>query len=115
VGLTFGLPWAVLLAIVARGAAWSWLLLSVVLLVRLVMAMVIGLGVLQDRSLLRQLWLVPIRDMIALLIWIWSYAGNTIMWRGDLFILKDGKIYPAAAVEEETFAVSHDAGESLSP
>src|SRR5215813_2907586 len=115
VGLTFGLPWAILLAIVARGAAWSWLLLSAALLLRLAVAMVIGLGVLQDRSLLRQLWLVPIRDLIALWIWIWSYAGNTIMWRGDLFILKDGKIYAAAAKAEETFAVSRDAGESLSP
>ena len=115
VGLTFGLPWAVLLAIVARGAVWSWLLLSAALLLRLAVAMVIGLGVLRDRSLLRQLWLVPIRDLIALWIWIWSYAGNTIMWRGDLFILKDGKIYAAAAEGEETFAVSRDAGESLSP
>jgi ceramide glucosyltransferase len=114
VGLTFGLPWAVLLAIVARGAVWSWLLLSVALLLRLAVAMVIGLGVLRDRSLLRQLWLVPIRDLIALWIWIWSYADNTIMWRGDLFILKDGKIY-AAAKGEETFDVSRDAGESLSP
>jgi hypothetical protein len=65
---------------------------------------------------LRQLWLVPIRDAIALLIWIWSYAGNTIMWRGDLFVLKDGKIYPThSTVEaESTFAVSHDAGGSMS-
>jgi ceramide glucosyltransferase len=116
VGLTFGLPWAILLALLSRGAAWSWWLLVAALLVRFAMAIVVGYGVLQDRAVLRQLWLVPIRDAIALLIWIWSYAGNTIMWRGDRFVLKDGKIYPThSTVEaESTFAVSHDAGGSLS-
>jgi ceramide glucosyltransferase len=115
VGLTFGLPWAILLAIASRGAAWSWWLLAATLLVRLAMAAMVGFGVLKDRSAMRQLWLVPIRDLIALWIWIWSYAGNTIMWRGDRFILKDGKIYPTHSPEqEEAFAVSQDAGESLS-
>src|SRR5262249_15902815 len=85
--LTFGLPWAILLAIAGRGAAWSWFLLAATFLVRLAMSVMVGFGVLQDRSAMRQLWLVPVRDLIALWIWIWSYAGNTIMWRGDRFIL----------------------------
>jgi len=115
IGLTFGLPWAILLAAISRGAAWSWWFLGAVLLVRLAMAVVVGRVVLQDRAVLRQLWLVPIRDLIGLSIWIWSYAGNTIMWRGDRFILKDGRIYAthSAAEPESPFAVSHDAGESL--
>lgn len=116
VGLTFGLPWAILLSVAARGATWSWLLLVAALVVRLAMALMVGFGVLQDRSALRQLWLVPLRDVMALVIWLWSYAGNTIMWRGDRFILKDGKMYPVrsdGAQADERFAVSHDAGESL--
>lgn len=114
VGLTFGLPWAMLLAVAARGAAWSWLLLAAALIVRLAMASMVGFGVLQDRSVLRELWLVPLRDMMALVIWVWSYAGNTIMWRGERFILKDGKMYPVRSAEgEKAFTVSHDAGESL--
>ena len=115
VGLTFGLPWAILLAIAARGAVWSWLLLAATLLVRLAMAATVGIGILRDRLVMRQLWLVPIRDLIALWIWLWSYAGNTIMWRGDRFILKDGKIYPTHSPEQgNAFTVSGDAGESLS-
>ena len=79
------------------------------------MAATVGIGILRDRLVMRQLWLVPIRDLIALWIWLWSYAGNTIMWRGDRFILKDGKIYPTHSPEQgNAFTVSGDAGESLS-
>ena len=113
VGLTFGLPWAMLLAVAARGARWSWVLLGAALVVRLAMAAMVGFGILRDRSALRELWLVPLRDVMALVIWLWSYAGNTIMWRGDRFILKDGKMYPIRSDDEKPFAVSHDPGESL--
>jgi ceramide glucosyltransferase len=41
---------------------------------------------------LRDLWLLPLRDMAALFIWAWSYAGNTITWRDQRFALKDGKL-----------------------
>jgi ceramide glucosyltransferase len=35
--------------------------------------------------------LVP-RDLIALGIWVWSYAGNNVAWRGERFSLKNGKL-----------------------
>jgi ceramide glucosyltransferase len=117
IGLTFGLPWAILTVCASRGAAWSWSLLTFALFVRLIVAALIGIKILDDRSLARQLWLVPLRDMIALFVWGWSYAGNTITWRGDRFLLKKGKIYPTRTVRmagKEGFAVSHDPGKSLS-
>src|SRR5438067_671674 len=38
---------------------------------------------------------------------------GAVMWRGDRFILKDGKMYPIRSDDEKPFAVSHDPGESL--
>lgn len=93
--LTFGLPWALLAVIAARGTPWAWALLGMTALVRFVLAVVLGRAVLQDSYVLRNLWLIPLRDVVALLVWIGSLAGHTVAWRGDQFILKDGKLRPA--------------------
>ncbi|HVZ17340.1 MAG TPA: hypothetical protein VG897_09505, partial [Terriglobales bacterium] len=47
----------------------------------------------QPLSLLDYL-LIPVRDVAALVIWIASFAGHTIHWRGLKFRLKQGKLYP---------------------
>jgi len=36
--------------------------------------------------------LLPLRDLIAPLVWVASFGGNRIHWRGDSFVLKDGKL-----------------------
>jgi ceramide glucosyltransferase len=90
--LTMGIPWALLGLLLTRGANWAWVLLAVALAARLCMAAVVGRLVLQDRQIPSLLWLVPLRDVIALLVWVASYAGHKIHWRGDDFYLKDGKL-----------------------
>jgi ceramide glucosyltransferase len=48
--------------------------------------------VLRDSQLLRHLWLLPVRDLVAVLVWIASFAGHTVTWRGDRFELKNGRL-----------------------
>ncbi len=62
------------------------------MLLRLAMALVVGKSVLQDRQLLKSLWLLPVRDLTAVVIWIASFAGHTVTWRGDRFELKKGRL-----------------------
>jgi ceramide glucosyltransferase len=71
---------------------WSFSLLSVVLLARVAVALSVGVGVLRDGQVLRDLWLLPVRDFFGLWFWAWSFAGDTVVWRGELFRLKDGRI-----------------------
>ena len=95
---TYGLPWA-LCNLIASGASLSSIaLLSLTLLARVALALAVGVGVLGDRQVLRDLWLLPLRDVVALGIWIWSFAGNTVAWRGQHFSLKDGKMSRLTAV-----------------
>ncbi len=94
-GFTFGLPWALLAVLFARSATWSLALLALTFVVRLTMAFAVGSGVLRDRQLGRDWWLIPVRDLIALYIWFSSFAGHTIKWRGYEYVLKDGKLRPA--------------------
>jgi len=93
--LTFGLPWALVAVLLSLGAAWSWALLALVAVLRFAMAIAVGQSVLHDAQVPRQIWLLPLRDVIAMLVWIGSFTGHTVAWRGDLFILEDGKLRPA--------------------
>lgn len=89
---TFGVFWA-LLGLLSFGAVpWTWALLITMLIVRLAVALVIGGSVLQDRQVLSGLWLIPLRDLIAVGIWLVSFTGHTVTWRGDTFELKDGRL-----------------------
>jgi ceramide glucosyltransferase len=90
--LTFGLPWALLGVLLSPAAAWAWILLAGTLIARLALAVVVSQTILADHRLLRWLWLVPLRDVLAVVVWIASYAGHTIRWRGDYFQLRDGKL-----------------------
>src|ERR1700733_828223 len=84
-GTTYALPWAVMACVASGFELWSFTLLSVVLLARVAVALTVGVGVLRDGQVLRDLWLLPLRDFFGLLFWAWSFAGDTIIWRGERF------------------------------
>ncbi len=89
---TYGLMWSILGLIAADGAWWSWLVFGATALLRLAMALGVGSVVLEDRRLLGNLWLLPVRDLIAVGVWVASFAGHTVTWRGDRFELKKGRL-----------------------
>ena len=89
---TYGLMWALLGLIAAHGAPWSWAALGTTALLRFAVAVAVGSCVLKDTRLLRNLWLLPARDLVAVGVWIASFAGHTVTWRGDRFVLKDGRL-----------------------
>ena len=89
---TFGLPWALVTLIAARGAEWAWALLTMAVAARLAVGFVAAEVVLHDRQALRNIVLLPLRDMIAPFVWAASFMGNRIHWRGDVFDLKDGRL-----------------------
>ncbi len=89
-GMTFCLPWAVLCCVASGLALWSFALLSLAVLARVSVALCVGVGVLRDGQVLRDLWLLPVRDCFGLGFWVWSFAGDTVVWRGERFRLKGG-------------------------
>jgi ceramide glucosyltransferase len=98
IGLIFThlLPLAVV-NVVASGASFlSIWLFGLAFFLRLGTAMQVGAGVLGDRQVLRDLWLLPLRDAVGFLVWVWSFAGNTIVWRGERFLLKGGRLEKAS-------------------
>jgi len=91
----------------AVGASWAWALFAAAYAARIVALLVAGLGVCRDHDTLRWLWLLPIRDVHALLVWAASYAGRTVVWRGDRFVLKHGRLlrtHPSAPKQSSSVA-----------
>jgi ceramide glucosyltransferase len=89
---TFAIPWSVLAFALSHAAGWAWILLAITFALRLAVAVAVGHRVLHDRTVLSELWIIPLRDVIAPLVWIASFAGGGVAWRGDRFHLKGGKL-----------------------
>jgi ceramide glucosyltransferase len=90
--LTFGFPWALVAVVGTHGALWAWALLAAVLGLRVAVALVVGSLVSGDRQVLRLMPWLPLRDLVAVVVWLASLTGHNVVWRGDSFILKGGKL-----------------------
>jgi ceramide glucosyltransferase len=94
---TFGLPWAILNFVASGFSLASFALLCLTAAARVAVALAIGVGILNDVQVLRDLWLLPLRDFCALWVWIWSFASNSVLWRGERFQLENGKLIKQTA------------------
>lgn len=73
----------------------GWGTAALGLLLRLGAAWYIGVSGMKDFRLKRYFHLLPIRDCLSFVIWIVSFTGDTIHWRGDKFrIVAGGKLVP---------------------
>ncbi|HEV2485960.1 MAG TPA: bacteriohopanetetrol glucosamine biosynthesis glycosyltransferase HpnI [Terracidiphilus sp.] len=91
--VTHGLGWALLNLLASGLSPVSLWLLGLSFFLRLAQAMTVGAEVLGDHEVLASLWLLPLRDVVHMGVWVAGFAGNTIVWRGERFVLKDGKLF----------------------
>jgi ceramide glucosyltransferase len=90
--VSWPLAWAILNFVASGFSLIAFALFSLALLFRVSLALGVGVGILDDRQVLRDLWLLPLRDLLALFVWAWSYASSTIVWSGERFHLNKGKL-----------------------
>ena len=91
-GVTYVVPWG-LASVVASGfSLWAISMLSIALLVRMSVALTVGVGILRDGQVLSDVWLLPLRDCFGLFFWAWSYASDVVVWRGERFRLRRGML-----------------------
>lgn len=89
---TYGFAWAILNVLASGLSPVSLWLMGLSFFLRLAQAMTVGAEVLGDHDVLAYLWLLPLRDVIALGLWTSGFAGNTIVWRGEQFTLRRGQL-----------------------
>lgn len=90
--VNYGLAWALLNVLACGCSLESLALLSISCAARAALALLVGCELLGDEQVLKDLWLLPARDLLALGLWFWSYSGTTVLWRGEQFTLKNGKL-----------------------
>ena len=58
----------------------------------------VGWGVVRDREALYRCWIYPLRDILGFVIWLLSFAGNRVYFRGEQYaLLAGGKIERVAS------------------
>jgi len=95
--ITFSFPLAVLGLIAALSespfSAAAWVLFGISLLARLVLHFVHRLR--DDRALVSDLWLLPVRDVLICWVWCRSFFTSHVTWRGKEFdVGSDGVMRP---------------------
>jgi ceramide glucosyltransferase len=88
---TYPLPWALLL-----WAAYpiAWPVVPLTLILRCAAATATARYVLRDPITQRQWWLLPMQDVLAVLVWISGFVGDTIVWRDrKCTVLRDGRLH----------------------
>lgn len=92
-GFTYGLSWALLLALLFP-AWWSLTLLGLTLLARVGLALELG-ALLEDKFVARRLGLLPLQDVLSWASWLGGFAGREISWRNERYrLLDDGRFEP---------------------
>ena len=89
---TYGFTLALVNVIASGLSPISLWILALSFFLRLSLAMTVGAEVLADHQVLPNLWLLPLRDLVATGLWIAGFSGNTIIWRGEIFTVKQGKL-----------------------
>jgi ceramide glucosyltransferase len=98
VGLVFtqGLPWSLAAIAIHPTLLVAAIYLGLYLVLRVAMTWVIGIHGLKQRSLNRDMALIPVWDAMAFVIWLASFAQRSIRWRGSDYFIRDGLLVPAA-------------------
>lgn len=90
--VTHGLPWALAAALLAPvpWLATAYLLAYVAL--RLAEAWTVGVWGIQDGTLRRKMWLVPVRDAVHFFVWLAGFTSNRITWGSIEFEVENGDL-----------------------
>ncbi|AFY73313.1 hopanoid biosynthesis associated glycosyl transferase protein HpnI [Synechococcus sp. PCC 7502] len=90
---TQGIATSLIFLLISGGSGWGWVGLAIAWISRMILAWVVAVWGLKDRTASKFLWLVPIRDLLSFGIWLYSWFSNSMNWRGRRLKLSDsGKL-----------------------
>jgi ceramide glucosyltransferase len=98
-GLTYAVPFGLLALLLGSGHnhrfPTGFDLFLMAWLNRMLLALVVGWGIMRDRRSLWLCWLYPVRDLMGFGVWAASFFGKTFFWRGETYRFGEGgKIMP---------------------
>lgn len=92
-GITHVFPFSVLLLALLGPTPLSLSIFGCVLILRFSLAVVVYKKVIRSINWIRWSVLTPVKDLLSFCIWIWSFLGQKVFWRGSYYrIVKGGRI-----------------------
>jgi ceramide glucosyltransferase len=80
-------------------AAGQWWAAAIAMWLRLLAGIWIGAGILRDREVYRNCWMIPFRDVFGFAVWVAGLFGHSVQWRDRVLTLQpDGRIHDDAPV-----------------
>ncbi len=92
--LTQGLPWSLAAIAIHPSARVALGYLGTYLVLRCAMTCLIGVWGLKQNAVWKKLGLIPVWDAMAFLVWLISFARNSIRWRDGEYYIRDGRLVP---------------------
>ncbi len=86
-GITHTLVFSLALALISRLAPWALGLVAATLALRFGLAWCSEVVCLRGQLTLPALLLLPLKDILAFFLWLFSFLGNKVAWRGQRFRL----------------------------
>jgi len=107
-------PWGHLGLLLTQGLPWSWAAIAIhpsarvalgylgtYLVLRCAMTCLIGVWGLKQNAVWKKLGLIPVWDAMAFLVWLISFARNSIRWRDGEYYIRDGRLVPVTPTNAE--------------
>jgi ceramide glucosyltransferase len=91
---THGLPWALAAVAVSPTPAVAALYLGGYFAMRCAITAQIAIWGLKQPAYWRRMFLIPVWDAVAFLIWVGSFARRSIRWRGSDYYIRGGALVP---------------------
>jgi len=93
--ITFGVPVAMLGVLLAGGAAPAVAMLAVTAAAR----MLLHVRTRSQASSTLQVVVLPLRDLLSIVLWSWSFVTRRVHWRNDHYLVtRDGSVLPVARI-----------------
>ncbi|MBK7995804.1 MAG: glycosyltransferase [Blastocatellia bacterium] len=93
-GFTYGLSWA-FLGIFLLPFPYGLFLFLFTLIIRWFLAIQVGVYLLEDKTIYKYLFLIPLQDFISFASWLGGFLGSEISWRNRRFrIVAGGRFIP---------------------
>jgi len=89
-----GLAWTLLAVFLAPSALMASAYLAAYVLLRGDMALTVGARGMKDPLVRQKIWMLPLRDAFAFIVWLASFCSQRIRWRDAQFYVRDKKLVP---------------------
>ncbi|MFY9841631.1 MAG: glycosyltransferase [Terriglobales bacterium] len=100
--LTQGLPWSLAAVAIHPSVAVALGYVGTYLGLRFAMTWIVGIWGLKQNALWTKLWLIPLWDAMAFMIWLTSFGRNSIRWRDGEYYIRDGALVPVTPTQDES-------------